>query len=178
MSLGRPYGRLVEALQEIREASGLNLKGFSDMTPEEICSLTGLDSEASRLAAMREYDEPFTIVNERPTDEDTITNIAAKRGLTVSTGGRFYHLQGVNDKGQSMELVLSWYRQSHRDAASVDLGDSPNDFPMLERADYPVLVRSQQDFSWLKEKIPRLRFTQKQGPSGWNEAIMEILTAG
>jgi mannosyl-3-phosphoglycerate phosphatase len=73
---------------------------------------------------------------------------------------------------------MSWYRQSHKNAVSVALGDSPNDFPMLERADYPILVRSQRDFSELKEKIPNLKFSHEMGPLGWNEAIMDLLESG
>ena len=60
-SLGTPYARLVQGLQEIREELKWNIKGFSDMSIEEISQLTGLDLETSRLAAMREYDEPFFI---------------------------------------------------------------------------------------------------------------------
>jgi len=174
-SLGLPYTGLIKALQEIREELGLNLKGFSDMSLNEICRLTGLDPEASRLATMREYDEPFIVLEKKSPDENALVNAAEQRGLRVTVGGRFYHLQGGNDKGQSMDMVISWYKQFHEGVTSIALGDSPNDFPMLERADYPVLIRSRREFPTLKEKIPRLKVAQEMGPKGWNSAVLDIL---
>ncbi len=177
LSLGLPYRHLVKTLKEIREELGLNLMGFSDMKVDEIYRFTGLDPEASRLAAVREYDEPFVILHEQPSDRNAIFKAAEQRGLRVTAGGKFYHLQGGNDKGQSMEMIISWYKESYGRVASIALGDSPNDFPMLERADYPVLIRSRRDFPMLREKIPRLRVTGEMGPSGWNSAILDILTS-
>ena len=175
LSLGLPYSHLVKALHEIREELGLNLKGFSDMKVDEISHLTGLDSKASRVAAMREFDEPFLVAEEKKSDKSALVKAAEERGLTVTAGGRFYHLQGGNDKGQSMEMIIAWYEQSYGDVISIALGDSPNDFPMLERADYPVLVRSQHNFSSLKEKIIRLSITREMGPAGWDSAVLGIL---
>jgi mannosyl-3-phosphoglycerate phosphatase len=175
LSVGLPYSHLIRALQEIREELGLNLKGFSDMRVKEISHLTGLDGETARMAAVREFDEPFLIDDKQPGDESAVIKAAEQRGLSVATGGRFYHLQGGNDKGQSMEMVISWYEQSYGNVTSIALGDSPNDFSMLERADYPVLVRSQHDFPWLKEKIHRLRISREKGPAGWNSMVLTIL---
>lgn len=175
LSLGLPYQHLVKMLQEIREELGLNLKGFSDMKADEISRLTGLDPGTSRLAAKREYDEPFVIIDEQPLDRKALINAAKQRGLTITSGGRFCHLQGGNDKGQSMEIIITWYGQTHGRVISIALGDSPNDFPMLGRADYPVLIRSRHNFQSLKDKIPRLKVTREMGPSGWNSALLGIL---
>jgi mannosyl-3-phosphoglycerate phosphatase len=174
-SLGFPYAYLVKGLQEIRDKLGWDIKGFSDMSTEEISRLTGLDQEASRLAALREYDEPFIILEKQFPDKDALFKIATEMGLTITPGGRFYHLQGKNDKGRAMEKVVTWYKQSYGDVMTIVLGDSPNDFPMLERADYPVLVRSQQEFPTLMKRIPRLRVTRETGPKGWNSAVLDIL---
>lgn len=174
-SLGLPYSRLVRGLQEIRDELGLNIKGFSDMSIDEISRLTGLDREDSRLAGMREYDEPFIILDKRPLDREALFKAATRRGLTITEGGRFFHVQGKTNKGRAMEKVVSWYKEFRENIFSIALGDSPNDFPMLERADCPVLVRSQKDFSELKAKIPRLKITREMGPKGWNSAVLDIL---
>jgi len=174
-SLGLPYDQLVKRLREIRDELKWNIKGFSDMSIKEISQLTGLDRQTSCLAAMREYDEPFIILEKQPHDMRFLFNAATKRGVVVTVGKRFYHLQGENDKGKSMEKVISWYRQFHGHIVSIALGDSQNDFPMLERADYPILVQPQSDFQTSNMKIPRLRITNETGPKGWNSAILEIL---
>ncbi len=174
-SLGLPYSELVEALREIREELGWNIKGFSEMTAQEISNLTGMDLESSRLAATREYDEPFIVLDTVQVDQEALFRAAARRGLRVGAGGRFFHLQGRHDKGQAMEKVIMWYGEYHDRITTIALGDSPVDFPMLERADYPVLVGPGQEFPLLKERIPRLILTGELGPGGWNRAVSDIL---
>ena len=174
-SLGVPYSRLIEILQEIKNELGLQIRGFSEMSTEEISCLTGLDLESSRLASMREFDEPFIVPDQNPDVPQLLFNAAAKRGVTVIAGGRFYHLQGKNNKGIAMAKVISWYGKTHENVRSIALGDSPNDFSMLEQADLPVLVRSPKKFSELKKRIPGLRVTTQESPGGWNSAIMDIL---
>jgi mannosyl-3-phosphoglycerate phosphatase len=174
-SLGLSYGHLIRGLKEIRDELRWEIKGFSDMEIEEISQLTGLDPKISRLAAMREFDEPFLILKKQPINENALQKAADKRGLAVTSGGRFYHLQGKNDKGKAMEKIISWYKHEHKQIFSIGLGDSPNDFPMLELADFPVLIRSQREFPELKGEIPRLQVTREIGPKGWNKAILDIL---
>ena len=175
LSLGVSYPRLIKAFQEIRNELGWNIKGFSDMGVEEISRLTGLDKEGARLATIREYDEPFIIQGEEPTDLAPLIRAAEQRGLLITSGGRFYHLQGKNDKAKGMELITEWYQEYHKEVLTVALGDSPNDFGMLERADFPVLIRSRRSFPDLKKRMPKLRITDDIGPKGWNSAVLSIL---
>jgi mannosyl-3-phosphoglycerate phosphatase len=144
-SIGLPYADLIRELDGIREELGWDIKGFSDMRIDDISDLTGLDKRSARLAAMREYDEPFIILDQDPVDRERLKKAAAERGLTITEGGRFFHLSGKNDKGQAMQKLMSLYKKLHGNIVSVALGDSPNDFSMLEFADYPVLVRSKRN---------------------------------
>lgn len=176
LSLGLPYTRIIRGLQEIRDELGWDIRGFSDMDVEEISRLTGLDTDAAHLASMREFDEPFIVLEDRPVDESVLLEAAAKRGLCFISGGRFYHLQGKNDKGQAVEKLISWYKQSHCQVVSMALGDSPNDFSMLAGADYPVLIRSGKRFPGLRKTISRLEITDEMGSAGWNSAVLTILS--
>ena len=174
-SLGLPYHSLVKALQEIRDALGWKIRGFSDMSLEEISDLTGLDLESSRLASLREYDEPFILVEEVERDPHALNEAAKQRGLNVTRGGRFYHLHGKNDKGVAIDKLVAWYVQHHAHVVTMALGDSPNDFSMLQKVTHPVLIRSSRQFPGLQEMIPALQVTKEKGPKGWNAAVLEIL---
>jgi mannosyl-3-phosphoglycerate phosphatase len=176
ISLGVPYVRLIQALGDIRHELKWDIKGFSDMALDEVSRLTGLDKSDARFAAMREYDEPFIIEGKEPGDLSPLYRAAEKQGLLITSGGRFYHLQGKSDKAKGMGLVTAWYRPCHKDVVVVALGDSPNDFAMLERADIPVLIRSRRTFPGLRRRIPRLRISDQFGPAGWNSAILSILS--
>jgi mannosyl-3-phosphoglycerate phosphatase len=173
-SLGTPHNLLVKGLREIRD-EGLNLRGFSDMTNEEISGLTNLDLESAGRAAAREFDEPFIVGEDNNIDIALLNAAAAKRGFRISRGGRFYHLHGKNDKGEAVKKVISLYKESHDELFTIALGDSPNDFPMLRQVDQPVLVKSQEEFPGIEKEIPGLIITTQAGPEGWNSAVKDIL---
>lgn len=174
-SLGRSYPELVAALREIRDELYWTIRGFSDMTVEEISALTGLDSERARLAAMREYDEPFIVSNRKEIHRERLIEAAEKRGLMITEGGRFYHLQGFHDKGQALDKLTRWFKTYYDPVKTVALGDGPNDFSMLKRVDYPVLVKSSRSYPELFMEIPSLMTTAETGPAGWNAAVSDIL---
>jgi mannosyl-3-phosphoglycerate phosphatase len=174
-SFGLPYADLIRELDGIRGELGWDIKGFSDMTIDDISDLTGLDKRSARLAAMREFDEPFIILDQDPVDRESLRKAAAQRGLTITEGGRFFHLNGKNDKGQAVQKLVSFYKRLHGNIVSVALGDSPNDFSMLKCSDYPVLVRSRRNYEGLKKRIPKLMVTSEMGPKGWNKALLGIL---
>lgn len=172
---GTPYTQLPAALKEIGKEFGYTVTGFADVDIDQIASLTGLDIQMARLAAQREFDEPFVIHSPAHPDLNALRRAAQKRGLMITQGGRFFHLHGRTDKGRAMEQIIAYYRQTHPKVISMALGDSPNDFPMLERADVPVLVRSKRDFPDLLERMPTLVITRHEGPRGWNEAVLNFL---
>jgi len=174
LSLGAPYGQLVSALGEIREELGWNIRGFSDMQPQEISRVTGLDLHASRLAAEREFDEPF-FLEDGAGDTDLLYGAAHRRGLQVTQGGRFFHLHGNNDKGEATRRLTAWYREAHPRVLTAALGDSPNDFEMLKQVDYPVLIRSARDFFGIEDSIPGVRMSREKGPKGWNTMVLNLL---
>jgi mannosyl-3-phosphoglycerate phosphatase len=174
-SLGWPYDLLIKSLREIRDELGWKIRGFSDMSFEEISHLTGLDVQSSRLASLREYDEPFLLLEVGERDPDVLYDAAKQRGLSVTSGGRFYHLHGKNDKGVSVERLVAWYGEHHSHVVTMALGDSPNDFSMLKRVNHPVLIRSSRQFPGLQDMIPDLQITKEKGPKGWNAAVLDLL---
>lgn len=174
-SLGVPYPELVKALKDLEKILGWTIRGFSDMTVGEIVALTGLDHQEAQRAGRREFDEPFVLPEDGNLDLRLLEREIRKKGLRLSTGGRFHHLHGKNDKGEAVEWMIDWYWKINPRVITVALGDSPNDFSMLERVRYPVLVRSSRPVPSLAGRIPGLRATRKTGPGGWNEAVLDIL---
>jgi mannosyl-3-phosphoglycerate phosphatase len=174
-SIGPAHDFLVKALGEIQNEQGCKIRGFSEMTPEEISSITGLDLSSAHLASQREYDEPFILMEEGLCDLDSLNHSAGQKGLRITRGGRFFHLHGKCDKGDAMGRLVAWYGTYHHSLLTIALGDSPVDFSMFENADYPVLIRSSHPYPELKKVIPRLKVTQEPGPKGWNAAVLTIL---
>ncbi len=175
LELGTPYEILARSLKEIGCELNMDLRGFSNMTLKEVSWLTGLSEEDSLASMSREFDEPFLLTDIDKADVTALERAAAKRGLKISQGGRFFHLHGNNDKGEAIMRLLSFYTARYRTIFSIALGDSPNDFSMFKRVDKPVLVRSEKVFPGLESEFPGIIITNKPGPEGWNSAVLSLL---
>jgi mannosyl-3-phosphoglycerate phosphatase len=131
--LGTPYQILRGKLTEITGKFGQEVKGFADMSAQEIHKKYGLPLQEARLSKKREYDEPFNFVS--LPDEKIVTNMKrgfAKVGLHMVKGGRFFHLMGKNDKGKAVRSLKKMYEKEwKKKTISIGIGDSLNDLPLL-----------------------------------------------
>lgn len=180
VSLGVPYRALLAQLEAIEELTGIEIQRFSTMTPEAIADECGLSLEAAKCAKVREFDEPFRILSGRPEDHEQVTRMVEGVGLTLSCGGRYHHLSGRSDKGRAVKKVCEFLRKSRGPIQSVGLGDSPNDLPMLQAVDIPVVVMRHGNTHdpQLQEGVPGALLAMGVGPVGWNAAVLELLSDG
>jgi mannosyl-3-phosphoglycerate phosphatase family protein len=173
--LGTPYPVLRRALEDLRW-NGFDVKGFGDMSGPEVTEVTGLSGEEAELAKRREFDETFIFHGGEERIEALLRSIR-ERGLRCSQG-RFYHLMGENDKGKAVEMVRGLYQLKLGDIITIALGDSPVDFPMLEKVDYPVLVRNYRGEHDQRISLPNLIKAEGIGPEGWNRALLSLIRDG
>ena len=173
IELGTPYPKLREVLKRMRRLLLTKIKGFGDLSSEEIAHLCGFSVAQAELAKQREYDEPFFLEDE--TAEDTIYKMAAHSHLQITRGGRFYHLIGNNSKGKAVVLLKDIYKKKSRQLKTIALGDSLNDLPMLKAVDYPVLVQKVDGSYDPQVKLKNLIKASGSGPSGWQEAIYKLV---
>ncbi len=177
VEIGTPYVRLRTALKEIGRDLGYRLRGFGDLSLEEVSALTGLSPAETLLATQREYDEPVVVENGMVWSR--LSAAAATRGLRWTRGGRFYHLMGENGKGVASRRLIAWYerraQQEGRALITVGIGDSLNDLPMLETVNYPVLVRKPDGSYDPEVQCPHLTRAEGVGPVGWNRSLMDLL---
>jgi mannosyl-3-phosphoglycerate phosphatase len=169
ITMGTVYARLREALKGLRE-EGFDVKGFGDMSTAEVSEVTGLSEEEAALARQRQYDEAFVFRG----DTAALRMAAGKRGLRLAEG-RLLHLTGDNDKGKAVEILKSLYTANYGETVFIALGDSPADIPMLEKADYPVLVKKENGNYDARVKVPNLIRAGGIGPEGWNSAVVELI---
>jgi mannosyl-3-phosphoglycerate phosphatase len=174
ISLGMPYIWIREQFMRFRDELQMPVKGFGDMTPYEVASLTGLSLDEAVLAKQRDYEEPFVFPG--AADERMLRAIEAA-GLRW-TQGRLFHLMGDHHKGKAVALLRTLFERAKGPAISAGLGDSLNDLPLLMAVDHPVLIRRADGSHDPRINIPGLYRTQKIGPAGWNEAVHKLLEAG
>jgi mannosyl-3-phosphoglycerate phosphatase len=169
--LGRPYQEVREFVTSCRDR--FDIEGFGDMGVERIQEVTGLSEDAAQNAAMREFTEPFLV----PDDASLpgLRAAAEEAGFAITTGGRLHHLIGADqDKGRAVAVVREALERSWGERpVTIGLGDGPNDVPMLEAVDYPVIVpapgRPLPDV-----RHPHVSFAPAEGPRGWAEALTSL----
>lgn len=161
-------------LNAMKEKYGL--RGFGDMELKEVVHLTGLQADQAKDACKRDFTEPFIIEDEQ--NIVALTQEANALGFDIVQGGRFFHLITIyQDKAKAMLslklLYEEYYQQTFR---TIALGDSSNDFTMLEEADFGVLI-PKNDGTYAPLVTPDLIKAPFSGPKGWNSSILGILDA-
>jgi mannosyl-3-phosphoglycerate phosphatase len=180
LEFGTPYAEIRTALNDIARTVGYDLKGFGDLSVDEIATKTGLSYPEAVLAKQREYDEPFTILGTGDRSDQILQLIrkhAEQRGLRCVSGGQFHHLTGLHDKGKASHALIRWYRRQYEPdggPVTIGLGDSDNDLPMLAEVDQPVLIQKTDGSYASCRSLTNLLRSPGVGPIGWNQAVLAL----
>jgi mannosyl-3-phosphoglycerate phosphatase len=169
---GTPYQRLVADLQRASQSSQCRVRGFHEMTPEDVARLCDLPLRQAVLAKEREYDEPFVVLD--PDRAGALAAAIEDLGRRSTRGGRFWHILGASDKALAVEAISALFARWNPPVRSIGLGDGLNDASFLNVVDAPVIIRSAQAAE-LKRRVPRGVVTERPGPEGWNEAVLALI---
>ncbi len=174
IELGDPYQSLVSALMLASRRSQCKVKGFHEMTVEEVATVCGIPMEQAEAAKKREFDEPFKILDRER--GELLLKAIEEQGKQWTRGGRFYHILGGNDKAAAVQALNDLYGKLDPHIYTIGLGDSFNDLPFLRLVDTPILIRSIHSEK-IMPHLPAARLTAQPGPEGWNDAILEMTAA-
>lgn len=150
-------------------------QGFSNLSLEELCNLTGLKPESATFALQRKYTEPLLWHGDNKQKIAFIAHMESL-GAHLLQGGRFLHVGGDSDKGNAMVWLAKEYeKQYNQKVQTIALGDSHNDIAMLQSADIAIQIKSPiHPFTALTKKDNCYKTTEF-GPKGWAQTIDEIL---
>ncbi len=174
IELGTPYGELRRALKRIEQEAGVKIRGYGDMTPEEVAEETRLSLHEARLAMERDYDEPFRVLGDEEAEARVIAAIEAAR-LRWTKGDRYFHILGRSDKGQACQILCNLYRRNYGSIVTIGLGDSLNDLPLLARVDHPVLVKRPDGGYEPRVVLDNLIRAEGIGPDGFNRFLTSLI---
>jgi mannosyl-3-phosphoglycerate phosphatase len=175
--LGMPYDEIRRILDALAGRFKYPLRGFHNMTIEELQTVTGLRAADLQKAMQREFSIPLLYDNRaQKILEKTVTGY----GLQILYGGRFMHILGRTDKGRTLRLILQGYKAKFNNdqLRSIAVGDSLNDFAMLKASDYPILVKKHDGSYEQREKLDDVIYAPGIGPAGWSEAVLAVLKEG
>jgi len=177
VELGRPYAEVVGALHRIAARTRVGVIGFSDMSIEEVAFACDMPLMQARLAKLREYDEPFRILDASPSARSRLFNALHAAHLGCTNGGRYEHVGADVDKGVGVDMLRLLYARGRGRLISIGLGDALNDVALLRAVDVPIVVRNDDTAATprLLAKVPTARVTSQAGVAGWAEAIGEVV---
>ena len=79
LDFGRPYPVVAAALHEVANKLKISVNGFSGMSVQDVANDCRLSLAQARLATLREYDEPFRIVDESGRARPSVSRTSPRR---------------------------------------------------------------------------------------------------
>ncbi|HOC17266.1 MAG TPA: hypothetical protein PKK95_03305 [Vicinamibacterales bacterium] len=170
------HDAVVRALRRAANQARVSVVGFSDMSISEVARETGLTLLQARLAKLREYDEPFRVLDSDAAARARLFKTLRGAGLQVWSEGRFDHAVGSADMGACVGLLRGLYARG-RPVLTVGVGAADADLDLLKRVDVPVLVPagSRRGPVAVTRSVPRARIARSASPEAWLQTLEEAV---
>ncbi|MFD2438487.1 HAD-IIB family hydrolase [Modicisalibacter luteus] len=128
-ALGVDIDFLTRRLRVIRERLQADFRCLPDMSIEEIVEATGLDAPRAELARAREGSIPL-LWHDSEAKLDALQEMLINDNLTLTQGGRFWHVMGSADKGRAVNWLMARFAALRGVAPwSLGLGTDPMTWP-------------------------------------------------
>ena len=173
--LGESYEKLERILKKLSNDINFQLKPLNDLTDYEVNVLTGLSGNSLNLMRDRHWSMPFL----NPPDylEEDLKKFCHKYEVVIFRGNRMSHLLSKNSsKGKAIKKLKEFSKNS--DLKIIGLGDSPNDLPLLQEADYRIVISGiNGPNKKLLEDLNDLNYVISSEPHGvgWQKEVETIL---
>ena len=135
--------------------------------------ILGLPKDKIPKALNRKFSFPF-IFEGNENQELQLKTIVKKYGLKIQFGGRVLNLGDEVSKGNAMKTFVSLLsKETKKDYVLICVGDNENDFDMLDKCDYPCLVKNGpiKKINFKNQCI----FSTQEAPYGWVEVVNKTL---
>jgi mannosyl-3-phosphoglycerate phosphatase family protein len=184
MVLGVERDAVLVALRELRTTGRIVVRGYADMTLEEVRKMTGLPEDAARRARLREFSETVSVEGGPEAWQRFMRELEARGFRSFGTGPTGTVVGRSADKGRAVELLTGLYRRAAATSGSgakpfvtIGIGDAANDEPMLQAVDRAFLVE-RAGGGWQELNVEGLERIEGVGPAGWSRVISRLLKEG
>lgn len=143
LEFGPPYADVVQTLRATAARLGVSVHGFSDMTVESVAEACDLPLLRARLATLREYVEPFTVVDGGPTGRARLLRALASQGLQTCSRAGYDYLGGTAEYTPAVRALHRHYASFGR-ILTVGLVDVLGTCAFLPDMDYQVIVHDDE----------------------------------
>ncbi|MCS7465832.1 HAD-IIB family hydrolase [Stieleria sp. ICT_E10.1] len=176
--IGASRDHILEVLKSLKPQ--YRFRSFADLGLAGVAAETQLPEDSARMALARQGTEPL-LWDDSDEQRNKFEQSLRDHQLSLTRGGRFWHVAGQTSKGRAMQAVAA--RLSHSDPSSqpsgqpilAAIGDSPIDQSMLDLADVPIGIPTPSGLG-VHVDAGRGIIATAQGAAGWAEAVSQLLT--
>ena len=167
--LGEDRTKILDILQSLK--SDFAFRSFRDLGVDGVMKSTDLPRKKAEAAIDRHSTEPLLWDDDTERVADFREALGAS-GLTLTEGGRFWHVAATVTKGAAMQQVVNEFTtQNAANVTTIAIGDSPIDQSMLNIADIPIGI-PQPTGEWkIDVDADRGIAADFPGPRGWAQAV-------
>ena len=140
VEFGRAYAEVVDILHRTADRLRIEIVGFSDMSIEEVardCRLPLLDA---RLAKLREYEEPFRLIDPGLVARARLFKALDAAKLRGREGRPFDRAGAPVDCAVGVNLLISLYRRSRGDLTTIAVTHTTPGHSLLRLADSAIMA--------------------------------------
>lgn len=166
---GVPRSEILDLLSQLK--SQFQFRSFRDLGLSGVMESTSLDADKAAAAMKRQSTEPL-LWDDSADQRTEFEQILQQHELTLTKGGRFWHVAGKISKGDALQKVVERYHAPGAVVAAI--GDSQIDQSMLDAANVPIGIRVNGILS-VNVPCPPGIVPQSEGARGWAEAVTELL---
>jgi mannosyl-3-phosphoglycerate phosphatase len=171
--LGAERSEILRVLKELK--SQFNFASFADLKLDGIMQATDLPAERAQAALKRASTEPL-LWQDAEEKLPAFSGCLKSSGLTLTRGGRFWHVAGQTSKGKAMQRVVQQYQQqAEQSIETVAIGDSPIDQSMLDIADYPIGIPWPDGVVHVEISRHNGVVAANDGAAGWASAVSGVI---
>jgi predicted mannosyl-3-phosphoglycerate phosphatase (HAD superfamily) len=174
VEFGRPLSQVLSTVRDVCRRLALDLRGFSDMTIDEVARVRGISPLRSRLAKLCEYMEPCRPVYSEQATRGHLARALEPKGLAVLRRGQDEFIGEALQPGIAVTFIRSLYRRRFGPITTVGLADGMADDTLLSRTDHRVIVQDDDgavDVSEWAESIAEMVREEPVGARDWELGI-------
>lgn len=164
IELGGNIEELRKTINKIKKE--VKIRVLSDLSAKEISTLTNLSIKEAKLVKKHKYE--LALIFDKKY-ENVVKKTIEKDSLNLRKG-RFYFIK-KGDKGKAVKILIKLFKRKFGKIKTYAVGDSPNDFDMLNVVDESFIIKSLNNYS-IPNKYKRVNSI---APLGWNQLILKIV---
>ncbi len=173
---GKPHAEAAEALEQIATGADASAVGYSQMSPREIASNTGMPLREAEAAKQLEFGERFFFAGETEAIVTRFTAAARTEGWETRPDPPFWELFSGNDEGRAVRHLMGLYRQPRTRLSSVGIGSAARDLSLLSAVDHAVVLpRRAHEYDPALARLSRPMLGEAAGPEGFSRAVLDVL---